>query len=124
MNQHALAFTQGRALEEIGPDREECLGDCGRVEAVEPGWNRKALRLGNGAVLRVPAARHERADAIARLPTPDLRADALNRSRHLESRHVRGAGGRRVSPEALHDVGPIDAGRLYTDEDVGWSDIR
>ena len=77
MNEHALAFTQDRALKEIGPHREECLGDCGRVDAVEPGRNRKALRLGDGAYPAYPPPADQRADAIARLPTPDLRADAL-----------------------------------------------
>src|SRR5439155_3417348 len=67
---HEDRFAGGEppAVEDVGPHGEERFGDRGRRVEVETARRRQTLRRGCGAVLRVAAARDERADGVADPP--------------------------------------------------------
>ena len=118
VNQDRLAGGEPTAFEDIGPDREKGFRDRCRGDQVQAARRRQALRRRRDAVFGIAPARDERADRVAGAPAGHVLADALNRSRHLESGNIRRAGRRRVSAHALHHVGPIHARRDHFDEDL------
>ena len=92
MDQQDLAGAQRAALEDVGPDREEGLGQRRRLYRVEAARDREALDRGNHAIFRVAAAAHKRTDAVSHGPGRDAVAQRVDRSGQLEARYVRGAG--------------------------------
>ena len=91
---------------------------------LSPCWHRQALRRRRDAVLRVAAARDQRADAIPVVPPSDARPASANRSRDLEPGNVRCARRRRIVAEPLNNVRPVDAGGLDPDQDLAGSGQR
>ena len=69
-------------------------------------------------VFRVASARDECADPVSRPPSRHALTGAFDDPRNLEPGEIRGAGRRRVPAKPLHDVGPVDAGRLHPHEQV------
>ena len=109
MNQDRLAVGEPAAIEKVGPDGEERLGNRGRLTRPEPSGSGSACGSGTTQYSRVPAARDERAHVVALAPARDIRADGRDSSGDLEAGQVRDAGRWRILAEPLQDVGPIDA---------------
>ena len=105
------------APEQVGPDREEGLGQAPRPRpsTAAPGTGRH-WPSGRGAIFGIAAAGDQRADRLADPARIDALADRDDRARHLEARDRRRPGRRRIEAEPLHDVGPVDAGRLDPDQ--------
>jgi len=95
------------ALEHVGPDGEERLGNCSGVREVRSSRNRQALRRRHAAEFRIAASGDERAHAVARFPVADVVADLFNLTRDLEARNVGRPRRRRVLTHPLHHVRPI-----------------
>src|SRR4026209_137265 len=68
VDEDRLARLQFAALEDVGPDGEERLGDARRLDRLEALRDRQALLVWNGGTGRVAATREERADPIADRP--------------------------------------------------------
>ena len=116
MDEQRFAGLQTAALEDVGPDREERLGERRAADGGHPRGDRQTLRRGRHAELGVSAAGDERADRVADVPVGYVGADRVDRAGDLEPGDVRRAGRRRVLPSALHHVGPIDTGRGHPDQ--------
>ncbi len=121
VDEHALAFRELAALEEIGPDREERFRNRRGFARSEPVGQRERLRRRRHAVLRVATARHERAHCVPDVPPRDVGTDGRDGAGNLETRDVRCAGRRRILPQPLQDVRTIHTGRLYAHQYVAGS---
>jgi hypothetical protein len=100
-----LAGLRAAALEEVGPDGEEGLGQGRRLDHREAGRHRQALALGRDAILGIAAAGDERADRLALSRAPGDGAGDFEPGNGRRPRR------RRVEAAALHHVGPVDPGR-------------
>ena len=124
MDEEGLALPEPSALEDVGPDREEGLGDAGGLDHREALGHRQALPLRRGAVLGIAAAGDERADAVAALPALHVIADRDDRAGDLEPRYVRRAGRRLIHAPPLQHVGPVHPGGRDLDEHLVRPDLR
>ena len=68
VDEQGLAGLEATALEDVGPDGEEGLGQRGGLGQVEAARDGEALHGGGDAVLGVAAARHEGGDRVADFP--------------------------------------------------------
>ncbi|MNT32705.1 hypothetical protein D3C72_1686010 [compost metagenome] len=109
VDQEFLAGGQTRAVEYVGPDGEVVLGNGGGGQQVQAARHRQAMAFVGQAVLRVSAARRQRADLVAGLPGTDLGADGHDGARHFQAQVGRGAEWWRVGARALQHVGTVDA---------------
>ena len=109
VHEERLPGLQPSAREDVRPHGEERFRDGGRRDDIEPPRHRQALRGRRDAILGVAAPCDERADLVAHAPIAHLGAPLFDRPRHFEAGNVGRAGRRRISPETLEDVGPIDA---------------
>ncbi len=110
MHQEGLARLQTPAIEDVGPDGEEGLGNgagLGRIHAAGKG---QALRRGRRAEFGIAAARHQRTGLIADLPAAYIGAQRHDTARDLQPRNVGSARRRAIAALALQHVGPVDAG--------------
>jgi hypothetical protein len=123
VDQYAIACSQAGPLEEIGPYREERLGNRRSGRHVHPRGDRKALRRRHGAEFRVSSSRDQRADPVAVPPSVPMSC-GNDGSGDLEPRDVGRAGRRRVLTQPLHDVGAIHAGRFDADEHLARLRLR
>src|SRR5690606_9272490 len=84
----------------------------------DAGRDRQQLRRGHGDLLRVPAAREQRAHLVADLPALDTLAERGDPAGALEPDDVRRAGRRRVVALPLQQVGAVDRARHHVDDDL------
>jgi len=103
-------------LKQVGPDGKESLGQCRRAHGIEPTRPGQYLTHGHAAELRVAAAVGQRAHLIPQCQIDDVRAKSRDLSGDLESEDGTGIGRDGVSPQALQDIGTIDAGRVHADQ--------
>src|SRR5262245_5959076 len=94
------------------------------MREVHPTRRGKTLWRWHRAEFRVAAARHERADTVARTPGGHRRADGFDRAGELEPWNVGDAGRRWIASLPLEDVGPIHAGGRSPDEHLAGTDGR
>ena len=116
MDQEALARLQAPAIEHIGPDREERLGERRRPHGVVALGKGQTLRHRRAAILGIAPAGHQRAHGIADLPAGNALAKRNDLAGDLEAGDVGRARRRRVAALALQDIRPIDAGRGDLDQ--------
>ncbi len=119
-----LALGELAAIEQVGPDGEERLGNSRGLARPVTAGQRQRLRFRHDAVLGVAAARDERADVVALAPAHDVRADGRDGSGDLEARQVRHARWRRILAEPLQDVRPIHACGLDAHQQFARSGSR
>jgi hypothetical protein len=100
-------------LPKIGEDGADGLGQGRSLHHVE------AVRDGQGVagvddrVVGIAAAAEQGADAISGRPAGDAVADLVHLAGDFETQDVRCARRRRVSPETLEEIGPVDAGGAH-----------
>ena len=109
VDEHRLAFREPAAIEEVGPDREERLGNRRRLSRPEPVVAAAAPAVPVRRSTRVTPARDERAHVVALAPSRDVRANGRDRAGDFEAGEVRHARGRWILTEPLQDVRTIDA---------------
>ena len=120
VNENALRRLKGSGLKDVGPDREEGLGDARGFFDGEPGGDREAVRSRREAVVGVASAGDQGAYAVASLPAGrGIRGhdDAGN----FETEDRGCSGRRRIFALALKEVGAVDAGSLDADQDFTWA---
>ena len=118
MHQQDLALLQATALEHIVPDGEEGLRQRRGLGHREAGRHRQRVALVDEAILRVAAARCQRADRVADLPACNGGPDRGDLARHLQAGKIGRALRRRVGALALQHVGTVDARRVDPDQDL------
>ena len=123
VDQHPLARPEAAAVEQVRPDGEVGLRDRGCGRRVHAGWHRQALPRRSRAVLGVPAAGDQRADAVPGPPSP-ARRRFRHRSGHLEAGQVGRPGRRRILPQPLHQIGAVHARRFDLDQDFVRLQLR
>ncbi len=107
------------ALEDVGPDGEEGLGNAGRLDHREALRDRQGIRLVRRRSIRHSRRRDQRADPRRRLvKAGDARPGRHDLAGDLEARDVGRAGRRRIAALPLQHVGPVDAGRVDLDQDL------
>jgi hypothetical protein len=124
VDQDRLAGLEPAALEHVGPDGKVGLRQAGRLDHRQPLWHRQALRRRRCAVLRVAAARDQRADRIARFPALHVGRRGDDLAGDLQPRDRRRARRRVVAALALQHVGPVDAGSVDPDQHLARLDGR
>ena len=124
VDEDRLARLQLAALEHVGPDGEERLGDARRLDRREALRDRQALLVRNGGACRVAAAREERADRIADRPAAHVRAERGDDAGDFETGNVGRARRRRILAEALQQIGAIDARGRDVDQDLAGGGNR
>src|SRR5439155_7341425 len=118
VDEDRFARLEAATIEQIRPDREERLGNCGGRRRVETVRYRQALRRWRDTVLRVSAAGNERAHLLANRPAGHALADRFDRARHFESRYIGGTGRWRISAATLQNVRSVHAGCHHPDQHV------
>ena len=116
VHQQHLARRQPPAAPHHAPDGEERLRERRALRHREPAGNRQALLRGRGAVLRVAAARHQRADLVAHAPLRHRTVHRDDPPGDLEPRDVGGARRHRIVAAPLQHVGAVHAGGGDGDE--------
>ncbi len=106
------------AVEDVGPDREERLGDRSRFGQREAGWHREGGAIVDGAILGIAAAGYQRRHVIADGKRGDGLTAGDDFAGDLQAENIGDAGRRRIAAAALRDVRPIDAGRCHLDQDL------
>ena len=117
VHQQRFAGLQAPALEHIGPDRVERLGQPGSVRDGNTFWYRQHLRIRCDAVLRVAAACHERSDRLARRETVNTGPGLHDLAGNFKPRQVARPGWRRIQSLPLHDIRAVDTSRLNLNQD-------
>ncbi len=124
MDEEALAGLQAPALEDIGPDGEEGLGDRARLgERQAPGGG-QGIALVDHSIFGIAAAGDEGADGRADRKAAGTFALGDHRAGEFETGDVGGAGRGIVAALALQHVGTVDAGSRDGDEDLAGAGLR
>lgn len=93
VNKDGFARLQSPALENIVPDRHECLGNGCGSDHTYSGWDRERMGFMRRAVLRVTATSYERHDFVADLESSCSFACRDNLTGDLEAENIAGPGG-------------------------------
>jgi hypothetical protein len=121
MDQKSLSRAQPAAVEDIGPDGEEGLGQGPGLDHIHPLGDRQALRRRGSAEFGIAAAGNQSGHRVAHPPARYPLAKRRDPASDLQPRDVGSPRRRLVATLALHHIGPIDAGRGDLDQQLALS---
>ena len=124
VDEKTFARPEGAALEHVRPHGHEGFRQGSRLDERKAGRNRHGVGLGDHAILRVTAARHEGGDLIADGEPRCASAPGDDPAGDFEARRRGRPGGRRIAAGALQDIGPVDAGGRDLDENFAGRRLR
>ncbi len=123
MDKECFALFQPGLVEHIMPDGKEGFGKGCCFCHGKTGRDRQALRGGDSGILGIAAASDQGTDAITDFPLRDIGGGGDNFARKLQPEDFRRAGGRRIHPGHLHQIGPVDASGMNADQNLALCDF-
>ena len=112
LHQQGFACLQAAALKHVGPHGKKRFGQARSLHIAPALGHGQALPHRGHGILRIATTRYQRAHAVTHSQAPlshGLGIARLNGARHLKTRKIRGARGRRISTGALQHVGAVHA---------------
>ncbi len=116
MDEHAFSHAQAAQLKEVVPDREQAFGQgAGRLIAQLLRHGQGVLQTGHAPGGIAPAGQQAH-EALAHQVLGHAGPAGDDLAAGLQTEDIGHAGGRLAQALALHDVGPVDAGRAHAQQ--------